>query len=102
MFQKTSGIDEGKFYWIRRGKGREYHDFQSKNFCHTVMESFVREPFIALLNWGSKTYLGFEKAGALYSRFAVENVLSYCTETLRRGHLLCSAADFFWQREKYG
>ena len=56
MFHKSSGIDEGKIYWIRRGKGREYHDFQSKNFCHTVMENFVGEPFIALLNWGSKTY----------------------------------------------
>ena len=56
VFHKTSGTDEGKFLWIRRGRGREYHDFLSKNFCHTVMESFVREPFIASLLWGIEAY----------------------------------------------
>ena len=75
----------------KKGKEREYHDFLSKNFCHKVMESFVREPFITSLIWGIKTYWGLEKAGAWYSRFAVENVLSYCTETLRRGHPLFCA-----------
>ena len=57
MFHKYSGIDEANILWMRGGTGREYHDFLSKNFCHTVMESFVEEALNASLISGlEKSY----------------------------------------------
>ena len=63
-----------------------YHDFPLKNFCRTVPENFVEEPFCVSESFGYRKIF-MPKKGR--SRFSTENLLSHSTEKLRMGTLRC-------------
>ena len=59
------------------------HDFPSKNFCVTVTNHFIEEPFCAVFqkNSGSKKFM--DKKGGV-SKISVEKFLSHSAEKFLR------------------
>ena len=63
--------------------------FRRKNFCITVPEHFVGEPFCVSENFWYRKILWIRREREGVSQFSVEKLLAHSTEKLRRGTLLC-------------